>query len=97
MPVPGNLEARRFKLGGDEFLALSFPIPDAEPSSNVTVGLTPSEQEICSLVLLGHSNSDIARIRGTSPRTIANQIAAIYRKIGVGSRRELRARNTSAP
>lgn len=36
--------------------------------------------------------SCIARRRGTSPRTVANQIASIFRKHGVGSRAELVAR-----
>jgi DNA-binding CsgD family transcriptional regulator len=38
------------------------------------------------------SNSEIGRRRGTSGRTVANQMATIFRKLGVSSRAEL-ARN----
>jgi len=31
----------------------------------------------------------VARARGTSPSTIANQLASIFKKLGVGSRFEL--------
>ncbi len=39
--------------------------------------------------LRGASNQDIARTRGVSVRTVANQLAAVYRKLGVRSRAEL--------
>ena len=58
-------------------------------------GLTSSECAVLTLVLGGHSNAEVARVRGTSVRTIANQLAAIYQKLGVGSRRELGARQRS--
>lgn len=31
----------------------------------------------------GHSNAEIARARGTSARTVANQLAGLFRKLGV--------------
>jgi len=68
-------------------MVLSFPVPSGQSASDSFARLTPSEREISRLVLEGRSNSDIAHQRGTSPRTIANQIAGIYRKLGVGSRR----------
>lgn len=55
-------------------------------------GLTTAEQEIALAVVAGHSSSAIAKQRGRSERTIANQLAAIYRKLGVSSRAELAAR-----
>jgi DNA-binding NarL/FixJ family response regulator len=54
--------------------------------------LTESEQRVIRLVLEGLSNSAIARQRGVSSRTIANQLASSYSKLGIGSRRELKAR-----
>jgi DNA-binding NarL/FixJ family response regulator len=39
----------------------------------------------------GLSNAAIARARGRSPRTIANQLQSIYRKLGVASRAEMTA------
>lgn len=54
-------------------------------------GLTPAEQAIVELVLDGYDNASIAAARGRSPRTIANQLARIFRKLGVSSRAELAA------
>jgi DNA-binding NarL/FixJ family response regulator len=54
--------------------------------------LTPVEQEVASLAAGGLSNAAIGTRRGTSERTVANQMASILRKLGVGSRYELAAR-----
>lgn len=54
-------------------------------------GLTSAEQEVLALVLDGYDNGSIAERRGTSARTTANQIASIFRKVGVASRAELAA------
>ena len=48
--------------------------------------LTESERAVAKLAREGLSNAEIGRLRGTSPRTVANQLARIYRKLGVGSR-----------
>jgi DNA-binding NarL/FixJ family response regulator len=42
-------------------------------------------------MLEGRSNAEIARDRGTCARTVANQIASMFRKLGVQSRAELAA------
>lgn len=63
------------------------------PLSKLTVrGLTPAEQSVLSLVLDGHDNAAIAKARRSSPRTIANHLANIFRKLGVSSRAELAAK-----
>ena len=54
--------------------------------------LTKAEREVALQLLRGRSNGAIARARNTSPHTVANQLRAIYGKLGVGSRRELSAR-----
>jgi DNA-binding NarL/FixJ family response regulator len=41
------------------------------------------------LVLEGKSNAEIAHARGKSVRTVANRVASIVRKLGIGSRSEL--------
>jgi DNA-binding NarL/FixJ family response regulator len=51
--------------------------------------LSAAEREVARLVFQGASNAAIARIRGTSERTAANQLQAIYAKLGVHSRVEL--------
>jgi DNA-binding CsgD family transcriptional regulator len=62
-------------------------------------GLSDAEAQIVELVMRGVSSTRIARERGVTARTVAKQLASIYRKVGVGSRAELvfalRARITS--
>lgn len=94
---PDDLEVQSFVIGSDEYVVLTFRVAPDHAAIGITEGLTASERVIAELVLQGQSNAEIARTRGTSVRTIANQIAAIYRKLGVGSRRELFARWRSQP
>ena len=54
--------------------------------------LTAAEREVVRLVLDGCSNREIAKRRGASVKTIANQLAAVYQKLGICSRYELAAR-----
>ncbi len=51
--------------------------------------LSPAEREIVREICAGHDSASIARRRGVAVRTIANQLAVLFRKLGVGSRREL--------
>lgn len=51
--------------------------------------LTEAEADVTRLVLEGLSNQAIAAARASSDRTVANQLASIYRKVGVNSRSEL--------
>jgi DNA-binding NarL/FixJ family response regulator len=53
--------------------------------------LSPTEMEVASDAVAGLSNAAIARKRGRSPRTVANQLQSIYRKLGVSSRAEMTA------
>lgn len=53
--------------------------------------LTAAELEITALLQCGLSNAEIARQRDRSPRTVANQLASIFRKCRVSSRLELLA------
>lgn len=68
-------------------LQASVRLTDAALSSE----LTPAERSILALVLGGESNAAIARLRGSAPSTVANQVASIFRKLGVSSRGELAA------
>jgi DNA-binding NarL/FixJ family response regulator len=47
-------------------------------------------------VLRGASNAQIAAARAKSARTIANQVASIFRKLGAHSRAELAVRFASS-
>ena len=69
-----------------ERLILSFPISDVDWRQ----GLSPAEVAVAEDVLAGIGRVQIAARRGTAERTIINQIASIFRKLGVGSCLELR-------
>jgi DNA-binding CsgD family transcriptional regulator len=55
----------------------------------VAYTLTRAEREVTALVLEGHTNEQIAKARGTAPSTVANQLQAIFEKLGVNGRLEL--------
>ncbi|MBI3205666.1 MAG: helix-turn-helix transcriptional regulator [Myxococcales bacterium] len=85
---PEGLRSSRMSLGNQEYVVLSYPAPRrALPST-----LTPAEREVALLVRRGLSNAEIARARGVALRTVANQIACLFRKLGVSSRVELARR-----
>lgn len=52
-------------------------------------GLTAAEQEVCKLLVIGHSVREIAEIRRTAQITAKNQITRILGKVGAGSRFDL--------
>ncbi len=82
-PPPG-LEASRITVGGEELALLTFPMPP--PAFPAT--FSAAERAIARSVLEGRSNAAIAAERNTSVRTVANQIGAMFRKLGVHSRTE---------
>jgi len=86
---PAELRASSVKVGDREYLLLSFP-------RSATAALTPAERHVALAALAGYSNAEIARMRGSATRTVANQIATIFRKLGVRSRAELAALSFSA-
>ena len=77
---PAGLRAAR---AAPDEMVLRFPL------RTEALTLTRTEQLICRHILAGLGNLEIARRRGRSQRTIANQIASIYAKLDVGSRGEL--------
>lgn len=70
---------------GREVLVVQLP----SRAERRLAGLCPSEREVARGLIDGKTNAEIAKSRGTSPRTIANQVAAIFRTYGVRSRAEL--------
>jgi DNA-binding CsgD family transcriptional regulator len=79
---PAELTAHRLTVGGNAIAVLSFPVPALE----LPATLTPAEEAVVRLVLEGRSNAEVARRRGASPRTVANQLASAYAKLGVTGR-----------
>ena len=85
---PEPLRVVRFEAGGRRFAALVDDMHE-ETRAEVPTPLTGAERDVARLVRKGLSNAQIASARGASVRTVANQIAAIMRKLGVGSRVEI--------
>ncbi len=89
---PRGLEADVVRIAGEELLVLRVPrVARVEAPA-----LTSAERAVAELALRGLSNAQIARARSTSARTVANQLASLFRKLGVGSRAEL-ARSVVPP
>ena len=86
LEAPDGLVASRFDLADDAFVLFEWP---AQSAPSPTPDLTPAEREILEQVLAGRSNAEIGRCRGRSPRTVANQITSLFRRLGVASRFEL--------
>lgn len=76
-----------FKWAGQTFAVVGH---DSPPSAGPR--LTPAERAVMALLLAGKSNAEIAKARKTAVRTVANQVASLFRKFGVGSRAELAAK-----
>jgi DNA-binding NarL/FixJ family response regulator len=76
-----------FRYGEEDHVVISHPAPPRRSPPKIS----QAEAEVLELLLEGRTNSSIARSRATAPRTIANQVASIFRKLGVRSRAELAA------
>ncbi len=80
-----DFEVTYLSWGTEELMLLSAPMTrPVWPAS-----LTAAEVDVASHLLEGASYADIAGARRTSYRTVANQVASLFRKVGVCSRQEL--------
>jgi DNA-binding CsgD family transcriptional regulator len=61
----------------------------ARPEGWLADALSPAEYAVSRLLIEGKSHAEIAAIRKTSVRTVANQLAAAFHKLGVSGRSEL--------
>ena len=78
-----DVDVHALALSGLELPVLSLPeIP-------CPATFTTAERAVARLVASGKSNAEIASERATSERTVANQLASMYRKCGVSTREEL--------
>lgn len=90
--VSAGLERARMRLGLANRLELlrvargAFGLTGQRVDS---AALTDAEQAVLSLLREGLTNADIARLRGASQHTVANQVASILKKTSASSRREL--------
>ncbi len=63
---------------------------DEERFAALTRGLTPAEQDVARLIVLGLGNQEIARRLNYTPGYVKNLATVVYEKMGVHSRAELR-------
>lgn len=83
---PARMERLDLTLGEDEVGVLRV---DARALGVAARTLSPSELEVASYVARDWSNERIAAERQVSPRTVANQLRAVYEKLGITSRSQL--------
>jgi DNA-binding CsgD family transcriptional regulator len=82
--TPPDLLAETFEIGTSRFVLFELPRALTVPPS-----FTPAERAVLKHLCAGSSSRQIAAARGTSPLTVSNQLASMYRKVGVASRHEL--------
>jgi DNA-binding CsgD family transcriptional regulator len=75
----------QFAHAGFNYRVVSLARPDADLASL----LTPAQYEVVRLRVEGKSHVEIATCRHRSRRTIANQLAESFRRLGVSGRAEL--------
>ena len=85
---PEGLRVFRGTAESEEYAVLVVPAASGERAGESRASLGAAEREVVDLVLAGLPNDAIAARRGTSARTVANQLQSIYRKLGVASRFE---------
>lgn len=79
----GELRVSRTSLEGEELVIVSYPLAGGRGS------LSEAELEVARAAARGLTNAQIARARGASPHTIANQVSAVLQKLQLKSRRQL--------
>jgi DNA-binding NarL/FixJ family response regulator len=75
----------RFEYQGRKLWVVSAQRPDFELSQT----LSRAELRVVRHLVDGLTYTQISRLRGTSSRTIANQLGAAFRKLGVSGRQQL--------
>lgn len=80
---------RRLRLRSLAELAVVFRHGVSRERRAGIVVMTAAERAVARAAMDGLTNAEIARRRGTSPRTVANQLFSVFRKLGISSRREL--------
>jgi DNA-binding CsgD family transcriptional regulator len=61
----------------------------ARPDNELREWLSPAEYAVTRLLIEGKSYQEMARLRKTSKRTVANQLASAFHRLGISGRAEL--------
>jgi len=83
---PSRMERLDVEVADEQVGILSV---DARPSGAAAAALSAVELEVASYVVRGWSNQRIASERQVSARTVANQLRAVYEKLGITNRSQL--------
>jgi DNA-binding NarL/FixJ family response regulator len=83
--LPKGTRAESAAHRGRAAVRLSYPVP----KTNWSDSLTSAEKDVAADILAGLANGAIGKKRGSSVRTVVNQVASIFKKIGAHSRLEL--------
>ncbi len=79
---------REVKVSDEKVVVVTAPTR----SGSDLPSLSRAERAVAELAARGLSNAEIAKRRRCSPRTVANQLASVFVKLGIESRSELAAR-----
>ncbi len=82
---PIDIRADTCELAELAYVRFDVPRRMLEPPSCLTL----AERDVVRGVLSARSNAEIARSRRTSVRTVANQLRAVYQKLGISGRSQL--------
>jgi len=61
----------------------------ARPDNDLAEWLSPAEYAVTRLLIEGKSYQEMAKLRDTSKRTVANQLASAFHRLGISGRAEL--------
>jgi DNA-binding CsgD family transcriptional regulator len=81
----GSATVRQIAGSKNERWLVSYERPDGA----LRAALSEAEREVTRLLIEGRTHTQMAIIRKTSPRTIANQLGSAFRKLGVSGRTAL--------
>jgi DNA-binding CsgD family transcriptional regulator len=93
--VLGREREAAFHVPELDLLRLTLPVltladaQAADLTDSLGARLSPREEEIFTYLQRGYSNRQIGLVLGTSPLTVRNQLARLFRKVGVSTRAEL--------
>jgi DNA-binding NarL/FixJ family response regulator len=69
-----------------DLLDLLGRVQDHDPRDAAVLGLSPQEQAVLGLMVVGRTNSAIGHELAISPRTVAKHLEHVYRKLDVTNR-----------
>jgi DNA-binding CsgD family transcriptional regulator len=85
--APAALDVAELAVGGERYAVIRLGVE--RRARGPFDRLSPAERSAVELVVRGLKTAEIATLLGKSPHTISNQLARVFAKLGVASRREL--------